>query len=1320
MKNKLKKIVSTILVLALITGCFAAMPGISVQAFGGYPGDSKPLKLLANQAPVYKDKVATNLLEAVYDGNGANLPGWNKISGNGEKVNIIVNGIKVGYFEFDKKGNVADKGFTDFLKIEIYDNILTLGGKAEVGIRWHCSKYYAYADLSAPGIYWIPQLMQDNGKIQSFNQILLGTSYTPPVSSTGSLKITADVTKQHEEITIQNFYERTIQDFYERTIQNFYERLVQDFYERTVQDFYSRDVQDFYARDIQDFYERTVQDFYERTVQDFYSRDIQKFYERTVQEFYERTVQDFYEQTVQDFYERTVQDFYERTVQDFYERYVQDFYSRDIQKFYSRDVQDFYSRDVQNFYERTAQEFYERTVQDFYSRDVQDFFSRDVQAFYERTVQNFYEQTVQEFYERTVQEFYERTVQEFYEQTVQDFYERTIKEYYIPVFEKQTVTSKTSTLVSRLTYSDNTASAVPTNGGAFNNGHTYVEINVEEARNGGYSIGIADSSKNANGKTPPSQYNVPIGYNYNVDIDGNQLVISFDNRFISSGGIGAYLVNNPSQFPGNAPKHVDANTLTIDLPAGCGETVYLYFHMQGGISWYAESEYRFMGWRLNETADDCVLVYTEIGEYKLVNTEIGEYKLVNTEIGTYKLINTVISEYELVKTEASKYELVKIETSPYELIDTEFGKYEFVKTEFGSYALVDTKLGDYVLVKTVTGEYELVKTVTGAYELVDTKIGEYELVKTVTGDYKLVKTEISGYDITAKISIVTAGNNLNQMTISRIDVVDFTPKSGDNPVYVTSVTATYGNFVKQGNGNNGFGELTVTLTFKLSDGTTLIQSMFVSGIKWGVSNIRDFTCTHGEYTRVNTVVGDYELVKIVTGDYVLVKTVTGAYELVDTKLSGYELVKTELGKYKLVDTKISEYELVNTHIGDYVLVKTVTGEYELVKTVAGAYELVDTKIGEYELVKTVTGDYKLVKTEISGYAVTTTVTIVPSGNNLNQLAISDVRATYVVSAEAQNAVNTVTIERLSVSYGNLVKQGNGNNGFGELTVTLTFKLSDGTSVEKTELVSGIKWGANTVKDFTYGIGEYALVRTVVSDYALVKTVIGDYKLVDTVYGDYTFVKTEYGDYKLVNTVIGDYKLVDTVYGDYTFVKTEYGDYKRVNTTYGDYELSRTEVSDYKLVKTDISEYKLVNTIKDSKTVTATYNVVFTLVVTDAYGNKVYNGPINNNGEVIISNLKPGEYTCVLTGTDIGAHTKYTTVVANNQAHVSFNNIVVKGDPVYIQPCDVYSDVRLCDVYSDRKLADAYLPDVCALIYLGSTNPEDPESIRYGHYTSPRP
>ncbi|MDR0470758.1 MAG: hypothetical protein LBH79_03385, partial [Nitrososphaerota archaeon] len=194
-KNNVQRIMSIFLVLALVVGCFAAMPLPSVSAVDtattiGFPGDSNPLDLKTSQSPIYLNDVATDLLKAVYTGNSANLPpSWTKISANGEKAPIEVDGKIVGYFVFDKQGN-APKPYEDFLKIEIYDNVLDFDGTVQILIRWHCSKYYAYADISAPGTYYIPQLMQDNGKTQSFDQIWIDPSYTPPTGPvTGTFSV---------------------------------------------------------------------------------------------------------------------------------------------------------------------------------------------------------------------------------------------------------------------------------------------------------------------------------------------------------------------------------------------------------------------------------------------------------------------------------------------------------------------------------------------------------------------------------------------------------------------------------------------------------------------------------------------------------------------------------------------------------------------------------------------------------------------------------------------------------------------------------------------------------------------------------------------------------------------------------------------------------------------------------------------------------------------------------------------------------------------------------------------------------------------------
>ncbi|MCL2498531.1 MAG: hypothetical protein FWF06_07965, partial [Symbiobacteriaceae bacterium] len=170
-----KKFSALLLALAMVFSLVTP-----AMAAGGFPGDSKPLALLKNQAPVYLDGAKTNLLEAVYNGNSANLPNWTKISANKEKVSIKLDGVIVGEFTFDKSGN-GPKGYEDFLKITIFEN---LPKGAEVNIRWHCSKYYAYADLTVPGVYYIPQLMQDNGKTQSFDQIWIGITKPAPQTAT--------------------------------------------------------------------------------------------------------------------------------------------------------------------------------------------------------------------------------------------------------------------------------------------------------------------------------------------------------------------------------------------------------------------------------------------------------------------------------------------------------------------------------------------------------------------------------------------------------------------------------------------------------------------------------------------------------------------------------------------------------------------------------------------------------------------------------------------------------------------------------------------------------------------------------------------------------------------------------------------------------------------------------------------------------------------------------------------------------------------------------------------------------------------------------
>lgn len=328
------------------------------------------------------------------------------------------------------------------------------------------------------------------------------------------------------------------------------------------------------------------------------------------------------------------------------------------------------------YYEITPHEFYERTVDEYY----------------ERTVDEYYARTVDKYYERTVDEYYERTVTNHFERPVYEIYNRYAQKYLVPVFTRK-VNSETGTLVTRLTYSDNTKNAKPVNGGAFKNGHTYVKVDVAEAsKDGGVNYTIADSSKN-NGKKTPSQYNKPIDYEYNVSIKDGKLIISFDEQLVSA-SVGAYVVTNPKDFPGNAPKHYN-NSVVLDLPKNNG-TVYLYTHISS-VNWYAgENEYEFLEWRYDDSRtvydENYTLIDTEYGDYAFVETKYGDYKLVKTEYGNYGLVDTVYGEYELVKTEYGNYELV----------NTEYGDYELVKTEYEKNKKSVSYDGDLIL--TVNGE----------------------------------------------------------------------------------------------------------------------------------------------------------------------------------------------------------------------------------------------------------------------------------------------------------------------------------------------------------------------------------------------------------------------------------------------------------------------------------------------------------------------------------------------------------------------------------------------------------------------------------------
>jgi len=139
--------------------------------------------------------------------------------------------------------------------------------------------------------------------------------------------------------------------------------------------------------------------------------------------------------------------------------------------------------------------------------------------------------------------------------------------------DREVKRNNTDTLVSH-------RATAPGQSGAFNNGHTWVAINVAAARADNVKIGIANSS--------PS--NTPIGYSYNVKIEGNNITVYFDDNLIRA-NFGFEVQNAVSQLAGGPSNinHRVTSSRTISMPAGYGDTVYLFFHNAGGIQWYGEA-----------------------------------------------------------------------------------------------------------------------------------------------------------------------------------------------------------------------------------------------------------------------------------------------------------------------------------------------------------------------------------------------------------------------------------------------------------------------------------------------------------------------------------------------------------------------------------------------------------------------------------------------------------------------------------------------------------------------------------------------------------
>lgn len=407
---------------------------------------------------------------------------------------------------------------------------------------------------------------------------------------------------------------------------------------------------------------------------------------------------------------------------------------------------------VSSFYnEITPHAYYERPIDQYYERPIDKYYERIVDEYYERTIDEYYERTVDEYFERTIDEFYERTIDEYFERDVFNYFQRDAQKYLIPVFEKK-INEVKGTLVTRLNYDSKSR---PINGGAFNNGHTYVEINVAQAMSeDGIWLQIADSSKQ-NGKKTSDQFNIPIDYYYNVRIVDGQLIISFPDD-LAYVNVGAYVAVNPKGFPGNAPSH-QSGGVSVALPKNYGDTILLYTHIDG-LGWYdtdgeGEYVYRFVEWRYDEAR-------TEYGEYAFLRTEKGEYELVKRVAGDWVLVDRMEGEWQLVDTIKGDWTLADRVEGEYELVDKKLGEYYWVKDVPGEYVLVNSVPGKYVKVKSDSSSRRVDVAYTGSMSL--TVDGEAKPLNTAfslsAGTHSFVLSGEGFEAITKSVNIVSGDN----------------------------------------------------------------------------------------------------------------------------------------------------------------------------------------------------------------------------------------------------------------------------------------------------------------------------------------------------------------------------------------------------------------------------------------------------------------------------------------------------------------------------------------------------------------------------------
>ena len=118
-------------------------------------GIALPIMARTNPRPILKDGEFYSDV-VMHQGNSSSNRGLMNVSANRSSNVIRHNGEVVGNFFFDKNA--------DTIEIHITENV-------QIEVEWQASSQYARATLDGIGVYNLPQLMHNNGRFQSFNQI---------------------------------------------------------------------------------------------------------------------------------------------------------------------------------------------------------------------------------------------------------------------------------------------------------------------------------------------------------------------------------------------------------------------------------------------------------------------------------------------------------------------------------------------------------------------------------------------------------------------------------------------------------------------------------------------------------------------------------------------------------------------------------------------------------------------------------------------------------------------------------------------------------------------------------------------------------------------------------------------------------------------------------------------------------------------------------------------------------------------------------------------------------------------------------------------